>query len=154
MIPPPSIMPQVSALNQNALAAAREMLQFNQSVLDDVLACRVFTVIYPNELEHLVNEAQDYITMLTRLVSGAEEMAPREFAMQQAFWNENMGQHAEYIEGSLDLPVLVKIDCSDRWTGIATGLDPVFGTSREFTAPDFDILYDCPLLIGELEELP
>lgn len=59
-----------------------------------------------------------------------------------------------YIEGSLDLPVLVKIDCSDRWTGIATGLDPVFGTSREFTAPDFDILYDCPLLIGELEELP
>ncbi len=102
MMPPPSIMPQISALNQNALAAAREMLQFNQSVLDDVLACRVFTVIYPNELEHLVNEAQDYIAMLTRLASGADEMAPREFAMQQAFWNENMGQHAEYIEGSLD----------------------------------------------------
>ena len=102
MLPPPFIMPQVSALNQNALAVARQMLQFNQSVLDDVLACRVFTVIYPSELGHLVNEAQNYITMLTRLMSGTAEMAPLEFAGQQAFWNLNMGQHAEYIEGSLD----------------------------------------------------
>jgi hypothetical protein len=102
MTPPPGILPQVTALNQNALMLARQMLQFNQSVLDDVLACRMFTVIYPSELEHLVNEAQNYIAMLTRLISGAVEMAPREFALQQAFWNENMGQHAQYIEGSLD----------------------------------------------------
>ncbi len=102
MVPPPSLTPQIDALNQEALAVARQMLEFNQSVLNDVLACRVFTVIYPDELGHLVNEAQNYISMLTRLMSGGLELDPRDFAGQQAFWNENMGQHAEYIEGSLD----------------------------------------------------
>lgn len=30
----------------------------------------------------------------------------------------------------------------------------VTGETDEFTAPDFDILYDSPILIGNLEELP
>jgi ATP/maltotriose-dependent transcriptional regulator MalT len=55
-----------------------------------------------SQLEHLVHEVQNYIAMLTKLISGTEEMAPREFALQQAFWNEIMHEHAEYIEGMLD----------------------------------------------------
>ena len=102
MMPPLSMRPQVDALNQSALALARQMLQFNQTVLDDVMACRIFTVIYPSELGHLVNEAQHYIYMLGMLMSGDTELGPREFAEEQAFWNMNMGQHAEYIDGSLD----------------------------------------------------
>jgi hypothetical protein len=102
MTPPPGILPQVSTLNRNALALAQQMLQFNQSVADDVMACRVVTNIYPSQLEHLVHEVQNYIAMLTKLISGTEEMAPREFALQQAFWNEIMHEHAEYIEGMLD----------------------------------------------------
>ena len=59
-----------------------------------------------------------------------------------------------YIEDQLNLPVSVSLLFNTEWKNIATGLDPVIGTSNEFTAPDFDILYDCPILIGNLQELP
>jgi predicted metalloprotease with PDZ domain len=59
-----------------------------------------------------------------------------------------------YIDGHLDIPVNLKIIPFSGWKDIATGLDEVNGKINEFTAPDFDILYDCPILIGNLEELP
>lgn len=59
-----------------------------------------------------------------------------------------------YIDGFLKTPVSVKLLFNNGWKKIATGLDPVTNRPNEFTAPDFDILYDCPILIGDLEELP
>lgn len=59
-----------------------------------------------------------------------------------------------YPDGFLNLPVSVKIVLNPKWKNIATGLDKVTGKQHEFTASDFDFLYDCPLLIGNLEELP
>ena len=59
-----------------------------------------------------------------------------------------------YVNGHINTPVSVKIINNKRWNKIATGLEPVTGKKDEFFAPDFDILYDSPLLIGDLEELP
>jgi len=59
-----------------------------------------------------------------------------------------------FINQHTDIPVRIKIIPFIGWNDIATGLDKVAGTDYEFTAPDFDILYDCPLLIGNLEQLP
>jgi predicted metalloprotease with PDZ domain len=59
-----------------------------------------------------------------------------------------------YPSGHLDLPVSVKIVPFKQWKNIATGLVRIEGSADEFTAPDFDNLYDCPILIGNLEELP
>ncbi|WP_348822319.1 M61 family metallopeptidase [Flavobacterium aestuarii] len=59
-----------------------------------------------------------------------------------------------YINEHINIPVAVKISGVKKGFKIATGLDPAAGKENEFTAPDFDILYDCPLLIGDLEELP
>jgi len=59
-----------------------------------------------------------------------------------------------YIAGFLNIPVSVKIIKNKQWSTIATGLEIVPGIPDEFTASDFDILYDCPILIGNLEELP
>jgi predicted metalloprotease with PDZ domain len=58
-----------------------------------------------------------------------------------------------YIYGQLEIPVNLKIIPFSGWKDIATGLTRVPGKINEFTAPDFDILYDCPILIGKLEEL-
>jgi predicted metalloprotease with PDZ domain len=58
-----------------------------------------------------------------------------------------------YIDGHLDIPLNLKIMPFSGWKDIATGLDRVVGMINEFTAPDFDILYDCPILIGNLEKL-
>ncbi|MEP6713471.1 MAG: hypothetical protein ABJA37_13685, partial [Ferruginibacter sp.] len=53
-----------------------------------------------------------------------------------------------------NISVSVKIIVNKNWSKVATGLEPVAGKSNEFTATDFDILYDCPILMGNLEELP
>ncbi|WP_340113134.1 M61 family metallopeptidase [Maribellus mangrovi] len=59
-----------------------------------------------------------------------------------------------YVDGFLNNPVELSIQLPKGWKDIATGLEPVQGTKNEFTAKNFDILYDCPILIGNLEELP
>ncbi|HEY0895510.1 MAG TPA: hypothetical protein VGE15_03075, partial [Sphingobacteriaceae bacterium] len=59
-----------------------------------------------------------------------------------------------YVDGQTRLPVSVKVELNKKWKNIATGLEPVAGRSNEFSAPDFDILYDCPIMIGNLQELP
>jgi predicted metalloprotease with PDZ domain len=58
-----------------------------------------------------------------------------------------------YVDGYLNIPVSVKIIAKPGWK-IATGLESVKGKPDEFTASDLDILYDCPILAGNLEELP
>ncbi len=59
-----------------------------------------------------------------------------------------------YINGHLNIPVNLKIRSLSHWKDIATGLDRLAGKINEFTAPDFDFFYDCPILTGNLEELP
>jgi len=57
-----------------------------------------------------------------------------------------------YIPNHLDLPVNISIEPVKTWNKIATGLTPVVSKTNEYSAPNFDILYDCPILIGKLEE--
>lgn len=59
-----------------------------------------------------------------------------------------------YTTTGLHVPVTLKIIPYKGWDNIATGLEPVAGKDHEFIAPDFDILYDCPILLGNLEEFP
>jgi predicted metalloprotease with PDZ domain len=59
-----------------------------------------------------------------------------------------------HAAGQLDHPVTVSISPYPGWSRVATGLDPVEGRPFTFSAPDFDVLYDCPILVGDLEVLP
>jgi len=59
-----------------------------------------------------------------------------------------------FIDGMIDHPAEIAIKPIAGWTKVATGLDSLAGKSYTYSAPDFDILYDSPLLVGDLEELP
>jgi predicted metalloprotease with PDZ domain len=59
-----------------------------------------------------------------------------------------------YVAGKLDHPVTVAIEPYKEWANVATGLEPIAGKRFTYTADDFDILYDSPILIGNLESLP
>lgn len=58
-----------------------------------------------------------------------------------------------HIAGRLDEPVTLTVVPAPGWERVSTGLDPVPGRPHTFTAPDFDTLYDSPLLIGNQEVL-
>jgi predicted metalloprotease with PDZ domain len=58
-----------------------------------------------------------------------------------------------YLSGQLQRAATVTIQLPPGWSRVATGLDPVPGDTRTFSAPDFDTLYDCPILVGNQETL-
>ncbi|HVP00542.1 MAG TPA: PDZ domain-containing protein [Bryobacteraceae bacterium] len=58
--------------------------------------------------------------------------------------------------GILDVPVTLELETPPALSNkphISTGLDPVNGKASTFSAPNFDVLYDCPILIGSHERL-
>jgi predicted metalloprotease with PDZ domain len=59
-----------------------------------------------------------------------------------------------HIDRKISLPVEVTIQPYGAWTRIATGLDTVAGKPFTYYASDFDVLYDSPFLVGNLDELP
>ncbi len=58
-----------------------------------------------------------------------------------------------HVSGKLNHPVTVTVKPFSGWKQISTGLDPVKNSPNTFTAPDFDRLYDCPILVGNQEIL-
>lgn len=60
-----------------------------------------------------------------------------------------------YIPGQIPHPATVEIKLYPEWTTIATGLDTLAPDKpHTFSAPNFDVLYDSPILMGNLESLP
>lgn len=59
-----------------------------------------------------------------------------------------------YQDKNIIQPVSVTVNKYPGWPRIATGLDVVGSDSTQYTAPDFDVLYDAPILMGKLEKLP
>jgi len=58
-----------------------------------------------------------------------------------------------HVAGRLQSPVTVTVLPHPDWKCVSTGLDPISGRPNTFTAPDFDTLYDCPILVGNQEVL-
>lgn len=56
------------------------------------------------------------------------------------------------LDGVIQRPATVEIRPPGDWT-ISTGLDPLKSRPNVFQAPDFDVLYDCPILMGQQERL-
>ena len=53
-----------------------------------------------------------------------------------------------YIADKLRHPVTLEVKPYQGFSKISTGLEPVSGKPDTFSVPDFDVLYDCPILIG------
>ena len=56
-----------------------------------------------------------------------------------------------HLAGELQHPATIEIQLPAQWKQISTGLEPVRSKPGTFDAPDFDTLYDSPILIGNQE---
>jgi predicted metalloprotease with PDZ domain len=56
-----------------------------------------------------------------------------------------------HVAGQIQHPVTLTIQPYSGWSRVSLGLDPVPGQPNTFSAPDFDLLYDCPILMGNQE---
>ena len=72
-----------------------------------------------------------------------------------------------YPANEINHPVMLTVKPYSTWKDVATGLDSVLhvvtidsilgekkGKYLSYIAPDYDVLYDSPILVGNLEELP
>ncbi|MCR6722461.1 MAG: hypothetical protein NVV59_19700 [Chitinophagaceae bacterium] len=58
-----------------------------------------------------------------------------------------------YPKGEINRPINITIRPFAKWTDMATGLDRVKGKANTFFAEDYDVLYDSPILVGNLDSL-
>ena len=58
-----------------------------------------------------------------------------------------------YVDKMINQPVQITVIPDNKWRNVATGLDSIAGKKFTYSAHDFDILYDSPILVGDLEEL-
>jgi len=93
---------RVFDLNQRAITATQELINFKTTLLDGVLACSLFTLNYPLLIDHIRREAILFVTLLTRLQQRLMEDMVAFAVEQESFWNRIMAEHAKFIRGLLD----------------------------------------------------
>ncbi len=97
---PPDLEEHVFQLNNRAINLIVEIINFKETVLSQVENCKVFTFIYPDMQEHLIEEAKFY---LKNLIDLQERKIPEKDVLRtEVFWDHIMGDHAEFIRGLLD----------------------------------------------------
>lgn len=98
----PMLVQRVYMLNQRAIEAITALIRFKDTVLSNVLACKMFTVNYPLLIVHISREAKLYLLSIQKLQNKEEIVAERDAYELEFFWNRQMAEHAKFIRGLLD----------------------------------------------------
>lgn len=92
---------EISLINKETLPAIENLIYFKKDILNQVLACKMYTTNYPLLIEHIINEAKMFHRLLTK-IEAREAFTPNYLYEQELFWNNIMKEHAEFIRGLLD----------------------------------------------------
>ncbi len=95
---------------------------------------------------NIANGKNQEVTVTYRVYANAQSVAEAMVKPDKAFVPIN--GVLMYVENEKDHPVTVTFDLPADWKHISTGLDKVEGRPHTYTAPSFDVLYDCPVYLG------
>lgn len=91
----------ISSINKRTLSVVQNLIQFKNDILNNVLSCKMYTTNYPLLIQHILNEAKMYHSLLSK-VENREPFTENYIYEQELFWNNIMKEHAEFIRGLLD----------------------------------------------------
>ena len=91
----------ISNINKKTLPIIKNLIQFKNDILNEVLMCKMYTTNYPLLISHIINEAKMYHNLLTK-IENKEPFTENFIYEQELFWNNIMKEHAEFIRGLLD----------------------------------------------------
>jgi hypothetical protein len=92
----------VFEINRRAIELVSALIQFKETILADVLACKMFTVNYPLLIDHILREARLYRDTIQQIQRGEDYHIENEALEQEMFWNRIMAEHSKFICGLLD----------------------------------------------------
>ena len=98
----PTIENNVAMLNQKAIELTKMAIMMKMSLGKAVQGCKVFTFAYPALLEHVVEEAEFYLKVITMIQNREDIKNIRSAIEHEIFWNHIMEEHSEFIRGMLD----------------------------------------------------
>lgn len=87
-------------LNRRSYNLLNEVIAFQKKLLALVLVCKIFITLYDEMLEHDTREAEYYLEILKSLQN--KNLPQKNLCDELDFWNNIMGEHAEFIDGMLD----------------------------------------------------
>ena len=92
---------KIRSINRETIPVVNNLIRFKNTVLNQVVSCKLYTTNYPLLITHIMNEAKMYVSLLNKLESG-ETFTANYIYEQELFWNNIMKAHAEFIRGLLD----------------------------------------------------
>lgn len=103
---------EIRNINRRAIRLLREIIAFKESILREVLACRLFTANYPLLIDHILREAKLYLSYVEELEQYGT-IRPETTRNVELFWNRIMMEHALFIRGLLDPTEVDLINTAD-----------------------------------------
>lgn len=102
MVVNPMLEQKVYMLNQRAIGLIAALIRFKDTILSNVLSCKMFTVNYPLLIVHITREARLYLLSIQKIQNREEIATERDANELEFFWNRQMAEHAKFIRGLLD----------------------------------------------------
>lgn len=95
------LLNRISNINIQTLPIIENLIHFKNDILNKVLSCEMYTTNYPLLIEHIMNEAKMYYSLLSK-VEQRGVFTETDLYEQELFWNKIMMEHAQFIRGLLD----------------------------------------------------
>lgn len=105
---------QVQSLNRKSLKLLNELIAFKETILENVLNCKMFTMNYPLLIEHILREAKLYRKYI-RTLERFGDITDQSMKETECFWNQIMMEHAQFIRGLLDPTETELFDTADEF---------------------------------------
>ena len=99
---------------------------------------------------HIEKPSSTVFTVRYRVYANVLAVQQAEITDDHAFWNN--AAFLMHPAGGINTDITLAIKPPNDWK-VATALDPVPGTANTFRAPNFDVLYDSPVQVGDFTEL-
>lgn len=95
------LLNRISNINIQTLPIIENLIHFKNDILNKVLSCEMYTTNHPLLIEHIMNEAKMYHSLLSK-VEQRGVFTETDLYEQELFWNKIMMEHAQFIRGLLD----------------------------------------------------
>lgn len=87
-------------INCRIINLLMDVIKFKEKILDKVLKCDLAIFMYPEMLEHILEEAKFYLKLLLDIQERI--LSDNDILKREVFWNHIMEEHALFTLGLLD----------------------------------------------------
>ncbi len=98
----PNIVKAIEEINNCIIEVLKEVIEFKDKIKAYVNDCKMFTTNYPLMIDHILEEAEEYLKSIVKLQQKEEDNTLKELFNEEKFWNHIMEEHAKFIRGMLD----------------------------------------------------